>query len=258
MTIPRSQPHHPAGAVKSALRTLAAPKSNEGGPHSALKPPAVHPNGNGDARAPVRQLRIALVDPDHRTHDFVRTALAPWQVTTYTCPRAALESLPALSPAPDLVLMGTSLPGLSGVECLRKLKPAAPNLRVIMLTHCSDPSTIIDCVRAAAWGYIVKPVRADVLHRVVEDSTVGLRTFGSEAQTALANHAQRLGISGRAQALTMREREVMLYVAQGCQNKEIAERLHIASKSVTDLVYRVCKKFKVGSRVEALREFLRD
>ena len=166
----------------------------------------------------------------------------------------ALEALPARKP--DVVLMDINLPGMSGVEAVKRLKPLLPETQFVMLTVYEDADHIYNALAAGATGYLLKQTpRAELLGAVAEvhqggspmTSNIARKVVQSFKHTPAANE----------QALSPREQEVLELLARGYLYKEIAERLNISGPTVNTYIRRMYEKLHVCSRAQAVAKFAR-
>jgi DNA-binding NarL/FixJ family response regulator len=174
------------------------------------------------------------------------------------CPWSkAIEQIPAVGP--DVVLMDINLPGLSGVECVRRLKALMPALQVVMLTVYEDTDLIFAALAAGATGYLLKRTPPDELLGGIEDVYRGGSPMTSHiARKVVRSFQEADGGNGRTDeaALSPREREVLDHLAQGYLYKEIASRLAISYETVHTYVRRIYEKLQVHSRTEAVAKHL--
>jgi DNA-binding NarL/FixJ family response regulator len=177
-------------------------------------------------------------------------------VSHYSNAEAALEKLP--QDKPDVVLMDINLPGINGVECVRRLKPLLPQTQVMMLTVYEDTENIFAALAAGATGYMLKRTpKAELLDAIRE-----VRAGGSPMTTHIARKVvqsfQQAGASPQpAENLSQREQEVLDLLSQGFLYKEIAEKLGISYETVHTYVRRIYEKLQVRTRTEAVAKFLR-
>ena len=177
-------------------------------------------------------------------------------VSHYPNAEAALEALP--TDKPNVVLMDINLPGMNGVECVRKLKQVAPATQVIMLTAYEDTENIFNALAAGANGYLLKRApRAELLDALRE-----VCRGGSPMTTHIARKVvqsfQKAGVSTQStENLSAREQEVLDLLSQGFLYKEIAEKLGISYETVHTYVRRIYEKLQVRTRTEAVAKFLR-
>lgn len=168
----------------------------------------------------------------------------------------ALLSLP--NHPPDVVLMDINLPGMNGVECVRKLKPLLPQTQIMMLTVYEDTENIFNALAAGASGYMLKRTPRAELLAAIKDVQAG----GSPMTTHIARKVvlsfQKTGPSQKpAENLSPREQEVLTCLSQGLIYKEIAEKLGISYETVHTYIRRIYEKLQVRTRTEAVAKFLR-
>ena len=161
---------------------------------------------------------------------------------------------------PDVVLLDLRLPGMSGLEALRRLRAAKDCPPVVMLTTSDRERDLLEALRAGAAGYLLKDMEPDALVAALR-STVGGETVVAPALApALVRAVQGrvaperpegLGQTGPFEALTPREREVLGLLAEGRSNRGIAEGLGISEGTVKAHVKAILRKLGVESRVAA-------
>src|SRR5271157_2247455 len=177
-------------------------------------------------------------------------------VSQYGTAEAALEGL--LKDKPGVVLMDINLPGINGVECVRRLKQIAPEIAAVMLTAYEDTENIFNALAAGATGYLLKRApRAELLDAIRE-----VRRGGSPMTTHIARKVvqsfQKEGLTAQTgEALSTREQEVLDHLSQGFLYKEIAEKMGISYETVHTYIRRIYEKLQVRTRTEAVAKFLR-
>jgi DNA-binding NarL/FixJ family response regulator len=171
----------------------------------------------------------------------------------------ALADLPKVKP--DVVLMDINLPGMNGVECVRKLKALLPATQVMMLTVYEDTENIFNALAAGANGYMLKRTPTKELIEAIHEVKRG----GSPMTTHIARlvvqsfqkpaaAAARSG--GDLAELSEREQQVLDLLAQGLIYKEIADKLNIGYETVHTYIRRIYEKLQVRTRTEAVAKFL--
>ncbi|RNM16346.1 response regulator [Nocardioides pocheonensis] len=147
--------------------------------------------------------------------------------------------------APDIVLMDLNLPGMPGLEAIRRIVAREPAPAVLVLTMVDDDDTVTAALRVGARGYLLKGA-------VQEEVLAGLRTVAGGGVVFGAGAAQRV-LSGdrRVGELTPREAEVLALVADGRSNAEIARALGLSLKTVQNHVSNVLAKMQVRDRTQA-------
>lgn len=153
---------------------------------------------------------------------------------------------------PEVVLMDIHLPGMSGIECVRRLRELLPKTRVIMITVYRDNDRIFEALRAGASGYLLKRATPKVILDAIVDVHQGGSPMSSEVARKVVEAFQRPGAQPDAeQELSDREREVLELLSQGMADKQIAGELQISSRTVRFHLEHIYAKLHVRSRIEA-------
>ena len=165
----------------------------------------------------------------------------------------------AIATRPDVVVTDISMPGLGGIEVVRRLHEALPATRVLVLTMHQEDEYVLQAVRAGASGYLVKDSAAAELLAAVRSLQAGRGYFGPQASRALAEQMQNPDrtVDDPYGRLTAREREVFHLVVEGLTTKEIARRLDISVKTAENHRARVIAKVGVRNTAELVRYALR-
>jgi DNA-binding NarL/FixJ family response regulator len=173
----------------------------------------------------------------------------------YANAEAALEQLPELEP--DIVLMDIGLPGMSGIECIQRLKAQCPQLQIMMLTIYEDDEKIFDSLKAGATGYILKKTPPARLLEAIQDLHNGGSPMSSQiARKVVQTFQQNHQPAPAAEQLSKREQEILAYLAKGHLYKEIAATLHISVETVRTHLRNVYEKLHVRTRTEAVLKYL--
>jgi DNA-binding NarL/FixJ family response regulator len=162
----------------------------------------------------------------------------------------ALVALPELKP--DVVLMDINLPGMSGIECIRKLKSTQQRLQIMMLTVFEDHDRIFQSLAAGASGYLLKQTPpAKLLEAIVE-----LHQGGAPMSTQIARNVVEAFRQPRsetaASVLSPREKEIIALLAKGFLYKEIANQLSLSVETIRTHIHNIYEKLHVRSRTEAV------
>lgn len=157
----------------------------------------------------------------------------------------------------EVVLMDIHLPGMSGVECVRRLRAEEPSPLVVMLTVYEDPEQIFESLAAGATGYVLKRTPPGELLAAIRDvHSGGAPMTGQIARRVVESFRRKPEPSG-ATGLSPREEEILRFLAQGFLIKEIAERLGIGFDTVRTHIRRIYEKLRVHSRAQAVALYLR-
>jgi DNA-binding NarL/FixJ family response regulator len=171
-------------------------------------------------------------------------------VAAYPSAEAALAGLPQTGV--DVVLMDIHLPGMSGVDCVRRLKELLPSANVIMLTVYDDSDLIFEALKAGASGYLLKRAAAGGIVDAIREVHAGGAPMSSHiARKVVASFRAGPPASPPDTKLRPREEEVLVRVARGLVNKEIADDLGISTETVRQHLKNIYAKLHVHSRTEA-------
>ena len=155
---------------------------------------------------------------------------------------------------PDMILLDLNMPGLNGIETLKRLREQGFAGRVVMFTVSDHEEDVVAALQSGADGYLLKDMDPDEMVRQLRQVALG-RMVISESLTALLAEALRSQRSRPAapniSSLTQREREILRELAAGLSNKLIARKLDITDGTVKVHVKHLLKKLNLRSRVEA-------
>ena len=156
---------------------------------------------------------------------------------------------------PDVVLMDISMPDMNGIEATRRIKAICPDIAVLALTMHEDDQYFFEMLAAGASGYVPKRAAPnDLMAAIHALAHGGVYLFPSVARLLVRDYLQRSepeGPTGRSfDVLTDREREVLILIAQGRSNQEIADQLVISIKTVNRHRENIMAKLNLHSRVE--------
>ncbi len=177
-------------------------------------------------------------------------------LSQYGDAESALEGLP--KDRPEVVLMDINLPGMNGVECVRRLKQQLPNMQVVMLTVYEDTENIFNALAAGAAGYLLKRTKSSELLEAIREVHRGGSPMTTHIARKVTQSFQRAGPSPQAtENLSEREQEVLDCLSQGFLYKEIADKLGISYETVHTYIRRIYEKLQVRTRTEAVAKFLK-
>jgi len=204
-------------------------------------------------------ITVSIVEDDAS----VRSLLSEWVRSTdgFECigvhenAEVALVALPQEKPA--VVLMDINMPGISGIECVRRLKPQMLDTQFMMLTVYEDPDHIFKALSSGASGYLLKRTPKTELLAAVKDLCAGGSPMSSNIARKIVQSFQRFNsdLPSGAGNLSPREREVLELLARGHLYKEIAGLLEISVPTVNTHIHRIYEKLHVRSRSQAVARF---
>jgi DNA-binding NarL/FixJ family response regulator len=152
--------------------------------------------------------------------------------------------------------MDIDLPGMNGVECVRKLKMQLPEVRVVMLTVYENPEKIFDALSAGAVGYLLKKRLTEDLLAAIQDAYSGGAPMSSQIARKVVQFFQKIPASNSMESLSARELEVLDLLAKGFLVKEIADRTGLGYGTVRTYIRRIYEKLQVHSRSQAVAKYL--
>lgn len=162
----------------------------------------------------------------------------------------ALRRVPATNP--DVAVLDVRLPDGDGVEVCRDLRSKDPDLKCLMLTSYADDEALFDAIMAGAAGYVLKQIRGNELIDAIKKVADGQSLLDP---TVTARVLERLRTGGpedeKLASLTPQERKLLDLLAEGYTNREIADRMYLAEKTVKNYVSNLLAKMGMQRRTEA-------
>jgi DNA-binding NarL/FixJ family response regulator len=207
----------------------------------------------------VTPIKVSIVEDDSRIREGllgILDGVAGFQcVKTYNTGEDAVEKIPRHRP--DVVLMDIQLPGMSGIECVARLKKKLPDLPIVMLTVFDDSDKVFKALEAGACGYLVKRTPPqDILDALRQVHAGGAPMTGRIARMVVQSFG-RMGISKKeTENLTPRETEILELLAKGDLCKEIAEKLGLSLRTVHTHLKNIYEKLHVRSRTQAVLKYI--
>jgi DNA-binding NarL/FixJ family response regulator len=165
---------------------------------------------------------------------------------------AAVEQAQLLRP--DVILLDLIMPGVDGIEAMRRLRDCGNSARVLVITSFTEPAKVVPAIRAGAAGYLYKDVEPGGLAQAVRAVHTGQILLAPEvAATLLAGEPAESGAAagGSGGSLTDRERDVLAELARGRSNREIARALVVSEKTVKTHVSSILLKLGLADRTQA-------
>ena len=154
--------------------------------------------------------------------------------------------------APDVALLDVRLPDMSGVQVCREVRSQNPDINCLMLTSFSDDEALFDAIMAGASGYLLKEVQSQDLVEAIRRVAAG-ESLLDPAVTGRVLERLRRGDEEdeRLKSLSEQERKILSHIAEGLTNRQIAEQVHLAEKTVKNYVSNILQKLGMQRRTEA-------
>ena len=207
-----------------------------------------------------KTIRVSIVDDEVDLREniagYVDAAKGFKCVSVHSNAKEALAHLPAEKP--DVVLMDINLGGMSGIECVRLLKPLIPETQVVMLTVFEDTEKIFSALAAGASGYLLKRLSPVKLLEAIREVHEGGSPMSAPIARKVVQSLQPApsAPSDEATALSPREREVLNGLAEGQAYKQIGDKLGLSIHTVRNYIRRIYQKLHVRSSGEAVAKYL--
>ena len=201
-------------------------------------------------------IRIVVVDDHDLLREGVSSVLAGFAdldvVGEARNGETAIAEVATLQP--DVVVIDLVMPGIGGVEAIRRLRADHPNLGIVALSSFADAARVREVIDAGATGYLIKSVDGGSLGQAVRDAATGVATFSSEVTLALVGG----DTDSQMSSLTSRESEIADLLKVGKTNAEIAEALVLSIFTVKNHVSSILMKLDVRTRTEAAAALLSE
>lgn len=160
----------------------------------------------------------------------------------------------------DVVLMDIGLPGINGIEGVKKAKQINPDISILMLTVYEESEIVYDALCAGAYGYLVKKTPPSMLIEAIKEVYEGGSPMSSriarQVITSFRNYINQSTINSQYN-LSSREKEVLQHLADGSNYQEIADELFISVDTVRHHIRNIYKKLQVHSQSEAVAKAIR-
>jgi NarL family two-component system response regulator LiaR len=201
-------------------------------------------------------IKVMIVDD----HDMVRTGLRTYLmlepkfhiIAEAGNGQAALELLndSPLEKRPDIILMDLMMPGMNGIDATKAIMAKFPDIKIVMLTSFLEDDKVYGAIEAGAVSYVLKTVSAEELIYAISGAFKGMPVMTADVSQALTRGLRQRTAQAGDEGLTEREKEVLLLIADGQSNKEIAEELHISVKTVKTHVSNLLMKCELEDRTQ--------
>ncbi len=174
-------------------------------------------------------------------------------VASYNSAEDAIEELPELDA--DIAIMDINLPGMSGIDCIRKVKSKCPVTQFMMFTVYENDDKVFEALKAGASGYILKKTGPSHIIEALKELHNGGSPMSANIARKLVTSYQREENTAVFDALlTQRENTILHLLSQGLLYKEIADQLNISTGTVRQHIHRIYEKLHVQNRTEAINK----
>ncbi|MEO5912759.1 MAG: response regulator transcription factor [Luteolibacter sp.] len=207
--------------------------------------------------------RIAIVEDDSALRESFLEALSvagSWTVTG--CYGRAESALPEIQKnPPDAMIVDIQLPGISGIQLVRKLKPLCPKTQFLMVTVFEDADRVFEALAAGASGYVLKRDIDSSLLDALDDVLAGGSPMSSAIARKVVQHFQKpveVPVQEPAEdfQLTQREMETLDLLSKGYLYKEIADEMKVRIETVSFHLGNIYRKLHVRTRTEAVLKYV--
>lgn len=173
--------------------------------------------------------------------------------TAYLNAESALKGIP--EEQPEIVIMDINLPGISGIDCIRRIKDDCPRTQFLIYTIFEDDEKVFEALEAGASGYLLKKTPKDKIVSALKELHEGGSPMSTHiARKVIQSFRQQNHLSEKSNLLTPKEREVLELLAKGFMYKEIGEKLHISLNTVKQHIHKLYEKLHVSNRTSAINK----
>jgi len=205
-------------------------------------------------------IKVCIVDDNNdirsALEEIIRLADGYKLLASFSSGEEALKKIPVFHP--DVVLMDINLGGMSGIECVRRLKPEHPEILYMMCTVYEEDEKIFEALSAGANGYILKKTTPPKLLDAIRELNEGGAPMSSQIARKVVTAFQAKPVSTESSSISVlsnREKEILELLSKGMLYKEIAAQLFISQETVRKHVYHIYEKLHVNNRVEAVNKY---
>lgn len=200
-----------------------------------------------------KKISVLLVDDSEVVRLGLRSLLAmyPDMEVVGEAAHANVAIQLAMEKKPNVILMDIRLPCRSGIEACKEITKVCPECAVIMLTSYNDEETIYESILAGAQGYVLKDIAARELMHAIEQVAAGQSLLDPAITFKLFKRIRGAEDKNKMQVLTPQERQVIVLIARGKTNREIAQAMILSEKTVRNYVTQILAKLELNNRAEA-------
>ena len=200
---------------------------------------------------------IAIIEDDEKVRRYlaeeIQLKINVDELRLFADAETALVELTA-QPA-DIALFDVNLPGMSGIDCIQRLKILHPRMQMMVLTVYDNPDIVFNALKAGATSYLLKSTPAEKIIEAISEVQQGGSPISSQiARKVIEAFTVKAKTNDYFQDLSRREQEMLEELSKGYRYKEIADKLFISLDTVRTHIRNIYEKLQVNSRVEALKK----
>jgi RNA polymerase sigma factor (sigma-70 family) len=173
-------------------------------------------------------------------------------LAAYPDAESALESLASWDA--DIVIMDINLPGMNGIDCIRKVKKLCPHSQFIMFTIYEDDEKVFEALEAGANGYLLKKTPLSKITDALIELQEGGAPMSAQIARKVIERMHAAEVTDTKNILSARENEILQLLSKGLLYKEISDRLNISTGTVRQHIHRIYEKLHVQNRTEAINK----
>ena len=205
----------------------------------------------------MEKTRVLMADDHTLFRDGVRALFASAPDLELVGEAATGEEAIALAASlqPDLIIMDLQMPGMNGIEATRRIVTTSPHVGILVVTMFDDNHSVFASMQAGARGYVLKGANHAEMLRAIRAVASGEAIFGPTIATRLMDYFANIRPQPALPVfpeLTDREREILVLIAEGRKNAEIATELVLSPKTVRNHITNILSKLQVADRAEAI------
>lgn len=200
---------------------------------------------------------IAIIEDDAKVRHYlaeqIQLHIDVHQMRVFGDAESALKEL--IAQPVSIAMFDINLPGMNGIECIRRLKILHPKTQCMVLTVYDKPDTVFEALKAGAISYLLKSTPAEkIIEAIAEVNNGGSPISSQIARKVIEAFAVKEKTNEYFQELSKREQEILEQLSKGYRYKEIADLLFLSIETVRTHIRNSYEKLQVNSRVEALKK----